>query len=199
MDREIPIETRRKEAMKKRLLAVAVVVAAAIAVGVAASLIGNSVRADEIDIRKAEMGSLESSVSASGKLVPLYEQIVVSPVSTRILEVYCNEGDSVAEGQSLLRLDLQSTETELRRARDEVAMKHNELEKAGLNDKTSLNDLEMKIRVKELSVSHLKAEVANEKRLDSIGSGTGDRIREAELAYSTGLMELEQLRLQLEN
>ena len=199
MDREIPIETRRKEAMKKRLLAVAVVVAAAIAVGVAASLIGNSVRADEIDIRKAEMGSLESSVSASGKLVPLYEQIVVSPVSTRILEVYCNEGDSVAEGQSLLRLDLQSTETELRRARDEVAMKHNELEKAGLNDKTSLNDLEMKIRVKELSVSHLKAEVANEKCLDSIGSGTGDRIREAELAYSTGLMELEQLRLQLEN
>ena len=48
-------------------------------------------------------------------------------------------------------------------------------------------------------MSHLKAEVANERRLDSIGSGTGDRIREAQLAYETGLLELEQLKMQLVN
>ena len=57
----------------------------------------------------------------------------------------------------------------------------------------------MKIKAKEMSVSHLKAEVANERRLDSIGSGTGDRIREAQLAYETGKLELEQLRMQLHN
>ncbi len=58
---------------------------------------------------------------------------------------------------------------------------------------------EMKIKVKEMSLSHLQAEVANEKRLDSIGSGTGDRIREAELAFATARMELEQLKTQLAN
>lgn len=199
MDREIPASERRKEAMKKRLTAAGIAGGVAIALLIALAFIGDSVSADKIKIRKSELGSLESTVTASGKLVPLYEQTIVSPVATRILEIYCNEGDSVTAGQSLLRLDLQSTEAELRRVRDEAAMKNNELEQAQLNDKTSLNSLEMQIRVKEMSVSHLQAEVANEKRLDSIGSGTGDKIREAELAYSTGLMELEQLRLQLEN
>ena len=39
----------------------------------------------------------------------------------------------------------------------------------------------------------------NERRLDSIGSGTGDRIRKAELSYATARMELQQLRTQLAN
>ena len=45
----------------------------------------------------------------------------------------------------------------------------------------------------------LKTETDNERRLDSIGSGTGDRVREAELAYKTAVLELDQLRKQLHN
>lgn len=163
------------------------------------ALVGESVKESDLSIAPAEKGTIESSVSASGKIVPLYEQAIVSPVSTKIMEVYCNEGDQVEAGESLLRLDLQSTEMELRRATDEVSMKRNEIEQAALNNATYLTDLEMKIKAKEMSVSHLKAEVANERRLDSIGSGTGDRIREAQLAYETGKLELEQLRMQLHN
>lgn len=199
MDREIPIEERRKRALKIRLVAGAVIGCIALTVWLATVLFTESVSLDHLKIGTAEVGSLESTAPASGKLVPLYEQILVSPVSTRVLEIYCNEGDSVQEGQSLLRLDLMTAESDFGRIRDEVAMKQNEIEQAALNDRTSLNNLEMQIRVKEMSVKHLEAEVANEKRLDSIGSGTGDRIREAELAFSTGQMELEQLRMQLDN
>ena len=153
----------------------------------------------KIQFATAEKATLESSVSASGKIVPLYEQALVSPVATRIMEVYCDEGDSVQAGQSLLRLDLESAETERRRLADELSMRNIELEQTALNNETYLTDLEMKIKTKEMAVNHLKAEVANERRLDSIGSGTGDKIREAELAYSTGLLELEQLKIQLMN
>lgn len=185
--------------MKKRLTVVGAFLGFALVIVVVLLVLGDSVKSSDLIIKPAERATLESSVSASGKIVPLYEQSIVSPVATKILEVYCNEGDSVEAGQSLLKLDLQSTEAELRRASDEVNMRKNELEQAALNNATYLTDLEMKIKVKEMAVSHLKAEVANEKRLDSIGSGTGDRIREAELAYSTGLMELEQLKTQLVN
>lgn len=138
-------------------------------------------------------------MSATGKIVPLYEQAIVSPVGTRIMEVYCNEGDSVEAGESLLRLDLQSAEADYQRMADEVSMKKNEIEQESLNSATYLTDLEMKVKVKEMSLGHLKAEVANERRLDSIGSGTGDRIRQAELAYSTARLELDQLKTQLAN
>lgn len=199
MDREIPIEQQRKEAIKKRLTAGGVFLSVVLVIVVIMMMLGDSVKSSELTIKPAELSTIESSVSASGKIVPLYEQAVVSPVATKILEVYCNEGDSVEAGQSLLKLDLQTAESDFRRMTDEVSMKKNEIEQAALNDATYLTDLEMKIKVKEMSLSHLKAEVTNERRLDSIGSGTGDRIREAELAYSTGKMELEQLKAQLSN
>ncbi len=199
MDREIPIEQRRKETLKTRLKIGGVFLGFVLILVIVLMTLGDSIKSSDITIRKAERSTLESSVSASGKIVPLYEQAIVSPVSTKILEVYCNEGDSVEAGQSLLKLDLQTAETDYRRMTDEVNMKKNEIEQAALSNQTYLTDLEMRIKVKEMSLNHLKAEVANEKRLDSIGSGTGDRIREAELAYATAQMELEQLKTQLAN
>lgn len=161
--------------------------------------IEEKVSENSLIIKPADIGMIESSVSASGKVVPLYEVTIVSPVATKIMEIYCNEGDTVVPGESLLRLDLQSTEAEYRKANDQLSMKRNEIEQASIARTTHLTDLEMRIKTKEMSVSHLGAEVANEKRLDSIGSGTGDRIREAELAYETGKLELAQMKMQLEN
>lgn len=199
MDREIPIEEQKREARKKWYKIGGVFAALVAVVALVIVFVGESVKRSDLTIAPAEKGTIESSVSASGKIVPLYEQAIVSPVGTKILEVYCNEGDNVEAGQSLLKLDLQSTEAEFRRMSDEVSMKRNEIEQAALNNATYITDLEMKIKAKEMSVSHLKAEVANERRLDSIGSGTGDRIREAQLAYETGKLELEQLKMQLAN
>ncbi|MDE5887317.1 MAG: HlyD family efflux transporter periplasmic adaptor subunit [Muribaculaceae bacterium] len=200
MDKEIPKEQLKKE-RRKLWMKWGLIGAGVVALIVVASdfIFSDSVKEEDLVIKPAELGTLESSVSASGKIVPLYEQAIVSPVSTRIMEVYRAEGDSVEAGESLLRLDLQSAESDVRRMSDQVSMKNNEIEQTALNNATYLTDLEMKIKSKEMAVSHLKAEVANERRLDSIGSGTGDRIRQAELAYSTGLLELEQLRTQLRN
>lgn len=199
MDREIPKEEIRKEAIRKRLTFAGIFVAVCAVIIIVIASISSSVKESDLIIRKAETGTIESSVTASGKIVSLYEQAIVSPVSTKIMEVYCNEGDQVDLGQSLLKLDLQSTETELRRMNDEVSMKQNEIEQTRLNSATVVTDLEMRIKAKEMSVSHLKAEVANERRLDSIGSGTGDRIREAQLAYESAKLELEQMKVQLGN
>lgn len=199
MDKEIPKEVRRKEALRLYMkIAGGVIAGAAIVAGVMFA-IGKSVKESDLHIAAADRGTLESSVPATGKIVPLHEQTIVSPVATRLLEIYCSEGDNVEVGESLLRLDLHSAESDLRRMHDEASMKNNEIEQVAIANDTYLTDLEMKIKVKEMSVSHLKAEVANERRLDSIGSGTGDRIREAELAYSAARLELEQMKTQLKN
>lgn len=199
MDRYLTKKEKLREAKKYYYNAgIAILLLAGLTIGIYA-LLDDRIDAAKIQIAPAEKATLESSVTATGKVIPLYEQSIVSPVATRILELYCSEGDSVSMGQSLLRLDLESAETDVRRIADEVTMKNIELEQTALNNETYLTDLEMKIKTKEMAVNHLKAEVENEKRLDSIGSGTGDRIREAELAYSTGVLELEQLKTQLVN
>lgn len=78
-------------------------------------------------------------------------------------------------------------------------MKQHEMEQQNANTDTHLSDLAMQIKVKEMALNRLEVELRNERYLDSIGSGTGDRVRQAELAVKTGRLELEQLRQQLAN
>lgn len=199
MDREIPKEERRKE-QRKRFIAVGGAVIAIVAVlAVVTSLLRSSVKREDIIIATVDRGVIEASVNASGKVVPAFEEIINSPISTRIVEVYCKAGDSVDAGTPLLLLDLQSAETELAGLEDQMRMKHYELDQQRINNETYLSDLAMRIEVKAMSVNRLEVEVANERYLDSLGSGTGDRVRQAELAYRTGKLELEQLRQQLKN
>lgn len=158
-----------------------------------------SVKRSDLTLRRAERGDVESSVSVTGHVVPATEVIVSSPVASSIVEVYSREGDSVSAGTPLLRLDLQSTEVQYQQISDQLAMKQNEIEQSRLNSHTKLTDLEMRIKTRQMAADQLKAQVENEKRLDSVGSGTGERIRQAELAYRTACLEIEQMRRQLAN
>lgn len=152
-----------------------------------------------LDFSRTETGTLESAVSSDGRIVPAYEEVIVSPVGSRIREIFCHEGDSVEAGTPLLRLDLASTEDEYRRLADELAMKQNQLHQADLSGETRISDLEMQIKTKEMAVDRLHADYQNERRLDSIGSGTGERVLQARLAWQTGILELDQMRRQLSN
>ena len=51
---------------------------------------------------------IEVSVSASGKVVPAFEEIINSPINSRIVEIYKKGGDSVDVGRPILKLDLLS-------------------------------------------------------------------------------------------
>ena len=57
----------------------------------------------------------------------------------------------------------------------------------------------MNIKVKEMEVNSLKVTLENEKYLDSIGSGTGERVREVEMKLATEQLQLQQLHAQLKN
>ncbi len=199
MDRVISPATRRKE-LRKRLIKIAI--PAGIAIGgiiACVSMMQTGIKRSSLSIGVADRGTLETSVAGSGRVAPAFEQIINSPIASRIVEVYCKEGDSVNAGTPLLRLDLQSAENELKALADERQHKLYELQQTRLNNHTYLTDLEMQVKVKGMALSHLQADVANERRLDSIGSGTGDLVRQAELAYETGRLELDQLRQQLAN
>lgn len=199
MDKEIPKETilrRRKVAILK---ATGVVLAICLVLWLIAAQFGKSVKAADLRLGTADAGTIETTISASGRVAPLFEEIINSPIASRILEVYCTAGDSVTAGMPLLRLDLESTEIEMRRLDNERAIQQAGKEKLGVAARTAFTNLQMQVQVKEMAVEKLKEDMANERRLDSIGSGTGERVRQAELAYNTACLELEQMRKQLAN
>lgn len=199
MDRELTSDERKK-AMRKKLLPYLIGIGAvAIIIVVLMVSLRTSINRDDLMVATVDSGTIETTVTGSGNVVPAFEEIINSPINTRIVEVYCKAGDSVDTGTPLLRLDLQSTETELNKLKDQIEMKRYELEQQKVNNSTRVSDLAMQVKVKEMAVNRLEVELRNERYLDSLGSGTGDRVKQAELAYNTGKLELEQMRQQLAN
>ncbi|MBO4945531.1 MAG: HlyD family efflux transporter periplasmic adaptor subunit [Muribaculaceae bacterium] len=199
MDREVSKDYLKQQKRKRLIRIAAIGGTAVIVIALAIILMRTGVKTEDLKLSTAERGTIETTVSASGRVAPAFEEIINSPISTKIVEVYRRAGDSVSEGTPLLQLDLLSAETELKRIQDERDMKRLELDKQRLNNNTFLTNLDMQIRVNQMAVNRLSAEVINEQRLDSLGSGTGDKVREVKLAYETARLELEQLRKQLVN
>lgn len=199
MDREIPKEVRQKERNKKLMRYILWGVVALVAISMLISLMRTGVKEKDLVFSTVDQGTIEVSVSASGKVVPAFEEIINSPISTRIVEVYKKGGDSVDVGTPILKLDLQSAETDYKKLLDEEQMRSYKLKQLQVNNQTKLNDLQMQIKVSAMKLNRMKVELRNERYLDSLGSGTTDKVRQAELSYNVAQLEHEQLKQQYIN
>ena len=197
MDREIPKEVRNKERNKKIIRYGGIGVASVIVISVLISFMRTGVKTKDLVFSTVDKGTIEVSVSASGKVVPAFEEIINSPINTRIVEK--KGGDSVDIGTPILKLDLQSVETDYKKLLDEEQMRSYKLNQLRVNNQTKLNDLAMKIKVSAMQLNRKKVELRNEQYLDSLGSGTTDKVRQAELSYNVAQLEYEQLEQQYDN
>ena len=199
MDREIPKEIRKKERNKKIIRFSAIAVTIVVVISILISLMRTGVKKKDIILSVVDQGTIEVSVSASGKVAPAFEEIITSPINSRIVEVYRRGGDSVDVGTPILKLDLQSTETEYKKLLDEEEMRRYKLEQLRVNNQTKLSDMAMQIKVSAMKLNRMKVELRNEHYLDSLGAGTTDKVRQAELSYNVAQLEYEQLKQQYDN
>ena len=199
MDRAIPVSVQRKRRMArigKYVLIVAAILGVAVWLGV---LMMSSVDKKSLIVSAVDRGTIDVSITATGKVVPAFEEVIISPISAQILEVYAHSGDTVDVGTPLLRLDLQSAQIEYSKALDEREIRQQQLVQLTTNTETQLSDRRMQIEVEEMKLGQLEAQLRNEQYLDSLGSGTKDRVRQAEITLRTAQMQLQQLKQQYQN
>ena len=196
MDRAIPVGVQRKRRMVrygKYAAIVAVVMGVAVWLG---TLMMSSVDKKSLITSQVDRGTIDVSIIATGKVVPAFEEVIISPISAQILEVYAHSGDTVDVGTPLLRLDLQSAQTDYSKALDEQEIRRQQMVQLTTNTETQLSDRRMQLEVEEMKIGQLEAQLRNEQYLDSLGSGTKDRVHQAEITLRTAQMQLKQLKQQ---
>lgn len=192
MDREISKEEQRKE-QRKQFIKIGGGIAIAIAlIAVIISFLQTSLNSKDLTISTVDKGVIEVSVSASGKVIPAFEEIINSPINSRIVEIYKKGGDSVDIGTPILKLDLQSAETDYNKLLDEEQMKRLELEKLRVTNHSKLSEMEMKLKVSRMELDRKAVELRNERYLDSLGAGTTDKVRQVELDYNVSQLKLKE-------
>ena len=192
MDREYAIEVLRKEQRKQFIRIGTAVGGFIVLIVVVISMLQTSLKRKDLNISTVDKGVIEVSVSASGKVIPAFEEIINSPINSRIVEVYKRGGDSVDVGTPILKLDLQSAETEYNKQLDEEQMKSLQLEQQRVTNHNKLSEMEMNLKVSRMELDRKAVELRNERYLDSLGAGTTDKVRQVELDYNVSILKLKE-------
>ena len=199
MDREISKEEIKKRRNKKIIRAGAIVLIIFTCFIIVEKWLGQSVNRADLIFSTVDRGTIEVSVNASGKVVPIFEEIINSPINSRIIETYKKSGDAVDAGTPILKFDLQSAETDYQKGQDDEQMRISKLQQLKVDQNTKLTDLAMQIRVAQMKLNRMRVEMHSEKYLDSIGASTRDNVHQKEMNYNVARIELEQQKKQLIN
>ncbi|MDL2256171.1 efflux RND transporter periplasmic adaptor subunit [Parabacteroides sp. OttesenSCG-928-G06] len=199
MDREIPKEIRRKELIKQLTKAGLFLIVGIAVIWGLLSVMQTRIKKKDLIISTVDTGTIEVTSSASGKVLPAFEEIITSPINSRIVEVYKRGGDIVDIGDPILKLDLQTVENDYNKLLDEQEMKRLQLEQLRLNNHNKLSEMEMRLKVARMTLNRKEVELRNERYLDELGAGTADKVLQVELDYNVSKLQLEEDEQKYEN
>ncbi len=199
MDKQIDPKILRKERQVRYIKIAAIFAAVAIALIAIGALLRPTIQSDELRFGKVARGEVILSITAQGSALPISEQVINSPITSNILEVYKRSGDSVVAGESIMKLDLQAVEAEFSRLSDEMSMKRIQFEQLILQNRSEISNMELNLEVQKIEQEQVVEELKNEIYLDSLGAGTPENVRKMNINVRLGDMKLKESQAQLEN
>lgn len=199
MDRIISLEERRKRQRKFYLKVVMVGVVGGVVFMLLVNLLYPKINLKELNVGIVDRGTLEVSVYAIGKVVPSTEEVISSPVSSKILKVYKKIGDRVKKDEPILQLDLENIRTDYDTKKEALDLQWSKLDLQKGTIENELAEMKMQIDIDRMMLERARVAVINERYLDSIGASTSEKVQQAELDYTIKRMQFEQLNRKYEN
>jgi HlyD family secretion protein len=158
-----------------------------------------SVKSSEITTAIAELGNIENTLTASGEIIPEFEEQITSPINASIQQVFVEPGTAVKAGQAILALDKAATKVEYEKLNFQLESKRNNIRKLKLDLDKSFYDIKSNNDIKQLRISSLEASLEDAKRLYKAGGGTRESVEQAELALKVARLEKKQLENEIRN
>ena len=152
-----------------------------------------AVDSDRIRTALVQPGAVEETITASGTVVPQFEQILFSPVDTRLLRILRKPGDLLQKGEPIVELDLNAARLEVEKRVEQLALKQNQRTRLQLEERQGLSDLETGWRLKKLDLERLRTRFAQYRQLQGIGAVSAEQLSQAQLEEERAGIELRQL------
>jgi HlyD family secretion protein len=193
MDRPIQTQVVRQEQLKKWMKIGGI--------GLIATLIfyfGNQFLTQSVERRMlrtsfAEKGTVEAIITSTGTVIPEYEQIVSSPIDTRVLSILKRAGDSLRKDEPILVLDTQQAEWAYRKVTDQIALKVNSLAQLEYTISSQLLKLNSQIKSKAIDVENKKRKYEQLKQLYANKGIAQNDFEQARVEAETAQNDFEEL------
>ncbi|MDX2283119.1 MAG: HlyD family efflux transporter periplasmic adaptor subunit [Bacteroidia bacterium] len=195
MDTPISAQTQRRRAGRQWLLAAAAVLGLVLLAWLLRQGLKPAAESGGFRFATVERGPVESAISATGVVVPAYEELLTAPVTARLEQIFLRSGAQVRTGDPILALDEEFVRLQADQLRDELDLRKNNVTSLKLTFDKDLRDLELRDQIKGLQVSRLEALLSDARQLQAAGGAPKEEVRQAELELQIARIE----KLQLEN
>lgn len=193
MDREVEPDYVKKQNSRRWIIGITVLIIIGAGIYFLRRSLQGTIESARIRTAMVEVGDVENTITASGEIIPAYEQIITSPIRASIRRILINPGTPVKPGQAIVDLDKSLTEIELEKYQDQLALKRNSIEQLRMKLDKNLFDAEISDKIKLLNINKLRADFEDAKRLQKVGGGTGEDITRAENELKIAELEKKQL------
>lgn len=197
MDRMLTRTDKRKSRIRLWTVVSAASIALLVIMASFRFAIQPSLSATEIQTAVVEEGPIEATLSASGVVIPEFEQVITSSISARLVEVLKEVGAEVSPGDSILKLDKDYSQLTYEKLEEEHRLSENQLSQVHLKAQARASDLNTRYNIKALQVKALTRQLETTKVLFDMGGEAGITLDKDKLNLEIAKIELDQLRNQI--
>jgi HlyD family secretion protein len=158
-----------------------------------------SVDADNIALAEVHAGSIANTISAAGIVIPEHEELVSSPILTRVAKVHAKVGQQVQAGELLLELDARSVQLAIDNLKDQLAQQENRILALTLEMQQRQKQLTSAIELLELDLQATRVRLGRFQTLRKAGGVSAEDLLTAELNVKRNEIQLRQHQEQVED
>ena len=199
MDKEIAPEIIRKNRIKKISRGIIILITFVILLSLFSYVVKPTIRRSRIRTSIAEIGSITGSLSASGVIIPEYEQVITSPFESKIDSVFHKAGDKIMLGEPILKLNNEFTMLSYENLLDEFELSKNRKKQLQLNIERNLIDLNTQLEIMRLQVRSFETKLSAQELIYQSGGGAKAKYDQAKLDLDISLLQQEQLEQRINN
>jgi HlyD family secretion protein len=153
-----------------------------------------SIERAELRIAEVRRGDIANTIGAAGVVIPVREELVTSPVASRVAKVHAKLGETVAAGALLLELDDRSIVLARDSLQEQLAQQENRIEGLTLELEQKRKQIASAIELLELDLQSARVKFERYTTLRKAGGISGEDMLTAELNVKRLDVQLRQQR-----
>lgn len=165
MDRPVDPSYSRRRWIKRAGLAVLVGMALLATFAWGPAFLTPSVTRTRIRTALVSAGPIESTLTASGTVVPEFEQVLAAPMNARVLRILMRPGDKVRKGDPIVELDVSESQSEVKTIDNRISIKENQQRQLQISLENTLIELRSQLEIKKLEAESLGLDVSQYRKL----------------------------------
>lgn len=158
-----------------------------------------SIAAADISVAEVRRGDVANTISAAGIVIPVHEEVVSSPVASRVARVHAKPGQQVAHGQLLLELDDREARLALDALQEQLAQQDNRIVVLTQEMEQKSKGLASGIELLDIDLQANRIKHERYLKLRSSGLVSGEDMLTAELNVKRTEIQLRQQRALIED